>query len=49
MGTFADLQIHGDYSWTAGPLKMGQIIFPETSVTTNLQRVISQKSKDVMR
>ena len=34
------------YSWTAWPLKRGHIGCPETSVTTNLSCVTSQKSED---
>jgi len=35
-------------SWTAGPLKMEPIGCPETSISTNLCCVTSQKSEDFM-
>ena len=32
--------------WTVGPLKMGPIGYPETSVTINMRCIASQNSKD---
>jgi len=45
IGTIFKGQAVKEDVWTAWPLKMGPIGFPETSLTTNIRCVTSQKVK----